>query len=205
MSLRNALLGLLVFRPGSGYDLLKMFDTSLGYVWPAKQSQIYGELTKLDATGLIKVTEEGPRGRKQYSLTPEGHAETVRWLTESRESRPQRNPMLLQTFFLGLLPRDEAVQRLLDHAEASAKEHDTLVALRDTEDWDKDMLTVCGRLVLEHGIRQRVLEQEWARWAADQLRAGHAVDPDGGPTAAPAKEIDAQGPSTADTSDAPRG
>ncbi len=176
MSLRNALLGLLVFRPGSGYDLLKMFDTSLGYVWPAKQSQIYGELTKLDATGLIKVTEEGPRGRKQYSLTPEGHAETVRWLTENRESRPLRNPMLLQTFFLGLLPREEAVQRLLDHAEASAKEHDTLVALRDTEEWDKDMLTVCGRLVLEHGIRQRVLEQEWAHWAADQLREGLSTD-----------------------------
>ncbi|WP_329264034.1 PadR family transcriptional regulator [Streptomyces sp. NBC_01478] len=178
MSLRNALLGLLVFRPGSGYDLLKMFDTSLGYVWPAKQSQIYGELTKLDATGLIKVTEEGPRGRKQYSLTPEGHAETLRWLTENRESRPQRNPMLLQTFFLGLLPREEAVQRLLDHAEASAKEHDTLVALRDTEEWDKDMLTVCGRLVLEHGIRQRVLEQEWAHWAAEQLRTGHIDGPD---------------------------
>ena len=205
MSLRNALLGLLVFRPGSGYDLLKMFDTSLGYVWPAKQSQIYGELTKLDATGLIKVTEEGPRGRKQYSLTPEGHAETVRWLTESRESRPQRNPMLLQTFFLGLLPRDEAVQRLLDHAEASAKEHDTLVALRDTEDWDKDMLTVCGRLVLEHGIRQRVLEQEWARWAADQLRAGNAVDPSGGPTGAPSKETGVEEPSTTDTPDTQRG
>ncbi|MFI6620891.1 PadR family transcriptional regulator [Streptomyces sp. NPDC050528] len=184
MSLRNALLGLLVFRPGSGYDLLKMFDTSLGYVWPAKQSQIYGELTKLDATGLIKVTEEGPRGRKQYSLTPEGRAETVRWLTENRESRPQRNPMLLQTFFLGLLPREEAVQRLLDHAEASAKEHDTLVALRDTEEWDKDMLTVCGRLVLEHGIRQRVLEQEWAHWAAEQLRTGTMTGPDAG-TAAP--------------------
>lgn len=200
MSLRNALLGLLVFRPGSGYDLLKMFDTSLGYVWPAKQSQIYGELTKLDATGLIKVTEEGPRGRKQYSLTPEGHAETVRWLTESRESRPQRNPMLLQTFFLGLLPREEAVQRLLDHAETSAKEHDTLVSLRDTEEWDKDMLTVCGRLVLEHGIRQRVLEQEWAHWAAEQLRSGHAEGP--GTTGTETADADTTGPGVvADSTD----
>lgn len=198
MSLRNALLGLLVFRPGSGYDLLKMFDTSLGYVWPAKQSQIYGELTKLDATGLIKVTEEGPRGRKQYSLTPEGHAETERWLTENRESRPLRNPMLLQTFFLGLLPREEAAQRLLDHAEASAKEHETLVALRDTEEWDKDMLTVCGRLVLEHGIRQRVLEQEWAHWAAEQLRTAHTKGPD---IAAPTEPSDADTSSADDAND----
>jgi len=193
MSLRHALLGLLDFRPGSGYDLLKIFNTSLGYVWPAKQSQIYGELTKLDATGLIKVTEEGPRGRKQYSLTPEGHAEAVRWLVETQESRPQRNPMLLQTFFLGLLPREEAVKRLLQHADTSAKEYDALLALRDTEDWDRDMLSACGRLVLEHGLRQRVLEQEWARWAADQLLAGPATEPAGEAGAADAHESSTTG------------
>ena len=185
MSLRHALLGLLVFRPGSGYDLLKRFNTSLGYVWPAKQSQISGELTKLDATGLIKVTDEGPRGRKQYSLTSEGHEEARRWLAETEEHRPQRNPMLLQTFFLGLLTREEAVERLLRHAETAAKEYDELAALRDEEDWDKDALTECGRLVLEYGLRQRTLEQEWARWAADQLREGHFKMPSSAPADAP--------------------
>ncbi|MET8830181.1 PadR family transcriptional regulator [Streptomyces sp. NPDC004610] len=169
MSLRHALLGLLVYRPGSGYDLLKIFDTSLGNVWPAKQSQIYGELTKLDAAGLIKVTDEGPRGRKQYELTPEGHAEVRRWVAETEAPRAQRNPMLLQTFFLGLLPREDAAQRLLHHADTMAKEYETLLALRDRVDWDRDELSLFGGFVIEHGLRQRKLEQEWARWAADRL------------------------------------
>ncbi|MER5936891.1 MULTISPECIES: PadR family transcriptional regulator [unclassified Streptomyces] len=177
MSLRHALLGLLVFRPGSGYDLLKIFDTSLGNVWPAKQSQIYGELTKLDASGLIEVTDEGPRGRKQYALTSEGKEEVRRWLSEEPAPRAQRNPMLLQTFFLGLLPREVAVERLLQTADAAAKEHDELVTLRDSVDWDRDMLSVCGRLVLEYGRRQRLLEEDWARWAADQLQNSHLGEP----------------------------
>ncbi|MFD8809946.1 PadR family transcriptional regulator [Streptomyces sp. NPDC059627] len=183
MSLRHALLGLLVFRPGSGYDLLKMFDTSLGHVWPARQSQVYGELTKLDAGGLITVTDEGPRGRKQYALTPAGHAEARRWLAETEEPQPQRNPMLLQTFFLGLLPREEAVQRLLRYADTAAAEHDALVALRDSDAWERDALAECGRLVLEYGVRQRALDQEWARWAAERLREECLTAPPGLPDA----------------------
>ncbi|WP_089101328.1 PadR family transcriptional regulator [Streptomyces hyaluromycini] len=180
MSLRHALLGLLVFRPGSGYDLLKIFNTSLGQVWPARQSQVYGELTKLDATGLITVTDEGPRGRKQYALTPEGHAEARRWLAEREEHQPQRNPMLLQTFFLGLLPPEEAVARLLRYADTAAREYDDLVALRDAEPWDRDAMAECGRLVLEYGLRQRALEQEWARWAAERLRERRLTAPAAG-------------------------
>lgn len=56
MSLRHALLGLLVDRPASGYDLLKLFDTSLAHVWPATQSQLYGELNRLAEAGLVGVT-----------------------------------------------------------------------------------------------------------------------------------------------------
>lgn len=59
MSLRHALLGLLSERPASGYDLLKRFETSLANVWPATQSQMYTELSKLAAAGLISASAEG--------------------------------------------------------------------------------------------------------------------------------------------------
>ena len=41
-------------------------------VWPATQSQLYGELNKLADAGLIEVTDIGPRGRKEYRITEAG-------------------------------------------------------------------------------------------------------------------------------------
>jgi PadR family transcriptional regulator, regulatory protein AphA len=40
MSLRNALLALLVVEPMTGYDLAKRFGSSVGNVWHAPDSQI---------------------------------------------------------------------------------------------------------------------------------------------------------------------
>ena len=74
MSLRYAALGLLAQHPGSGYDLLKRFEASMANVWPATQSQLYGELNKLADAGLIEVTDVGPRGRKAYRVTEAGRA-----------------------------------------------------------------------------------------------------------------------------------
>ena len=60
MSLRIAALGLLAQQPGSGYDLLKHFEKSMANVWPATQSQLYGELNKLADAGLIEVVRHRP-------------------------------------------------------------------------------------------------------------------------------------------------
>jgi len=64
MSLRHGLLDLLAAEPRSGYDLSRYFEVSMGNVWPAQHSQIYPELAKLAAEGLIAQTGSGPRGRK---------------------------------------------------------------------------------------------------------------------------------------------
>jgi PadR family transcriptional regulator, regulatory protein AphA len=169
MSLRHALLGLLVDRTASGYDLMKLFDTSLANVWPATQSQVYGELANLCGLGMIEVVAEGSRGRKAYALTEQGMTELRRWLTETRPEQPQRNEALLQVFFLGVLPPDRAAERLVGMARVAAEQRDALLRLRETVDWGDDMLSVNGKLALEYGLRLRAMEEQWARWAAEQI------------------------------------
>jgi PadR family transcriptional regulator AphA len=61
MSLRFALLGALADRPRTGYELLKHFEQSLAYAWPASHSQIYPELSRLREDRLIEQTGSGAR------------------------------------------------------------------------------------------------------------------------------------------------
>ncbi|TVZ97872.1 DNA-binding PadR family transcriptional regulator [Streptomyces sp. BK340] len=170
MSLKHALLGLLSERPASGYDLLKRFETSLANVWPATQSQIYTELTKLAGSGLITVAAEGPRGRKEYTLTDEGLAELRHWLTETRPQRNTRSDLLLRVFFLGVLSPEQARTYLTELVEMSAREHEQLKQLDEAIDWDDDNLSVYGRIALEYGLRFNAMRREWAEWAADQIK-----------------------------------
>ncbi|WP_306184757.1 PadR family transcriptional regulator [Streptomyces sp. MK5] len=169
MSLRHALLGLLSERPASGYDLLKLFETSLANVWPATQSQIYTELTKLAGTGLIAVTAEGPRGRKEYALTDEGMAELRHWLTETRPQRAVRSDMMLRVFFLGVLSPEQARGCLTELVDLSDQACEDLRGLMDSIDWEDGNLSVYGRMVLEYGLRFNAMRREWAQWAADLI------------------------------------
>ncbi|MDX3224664.1 PadR family transcriptional regulator [Streptomyces sp. ME19-01-6] len=170
MSLRHALLGLLSERPASGYDLLKRFETSLATVWPATQSQIYTELTKLAGSQLITVAAEGPRGRKEYALADEGLAELRHWLTETRPQRNTRSEVLLRVFFLGVLKPGQARAYLTELVEMSEQGHEELRRLAESIDWGDDDLSVYGRIALEYGLRFNAMRREWAEWAAEQIR-----------------------------------
>ena len=84
-------MGLLAQHPGSGYDLLRRFEKSMANVWPATQSQLYGELNKLADGGLIEVSDVGARGRKEYRSPKPATAELQRWVTDPQDDPPFRN------------------------------------------------------------------------------------------------------------------
>jgi len=169
MSLRHAVLGLLAEHPASGYDLMKLFETSLANVWPATQSQVYAELGKLAAGGLVTVSAQGPRGRKEYAITEDGLAELRHWLVETEPDRVRRSEALLRVFFLGVLTPVEATAYLGLEAARAAEERAALEGLEASVDWGDDDMSVYGRLALEFGLRQTALREEWAKWAAERI------------------------------------
>ena len=163
-TLAHALLGLLAERTRTGYGLLKHFEQSLAYAWPASHSQIYTELAKLLAAGLIREGEALPRGGRPYEITASGLEEVRRWLRETEPSRAVRSEATLRLFFLWLLEQDEAEEYLRGEAERARTVLAELEAIAAQEDPDTPK-TRAYRIALELGLRSTKARLEWAEWA----------------------------------------
>lgn len=138
-------------------------------VWPATQSQLYGELNKLAAAELIEVTEVGARGRKEYRITAAGRTELLRWMTDAQDDPPYRSAQLLRVFLLGEMTVDGARNYMKSVAEQAYSELERLKALRDSIDWDNTDADFYGRAALEYGLRAEAMAADWARWVADEI------------------------------------
>jgi DNA-binding PadR family transcriptional regulator len=169
MSLRHAALGLLTFGPASGYDLLQTFHGSLANVWPATQSQLYGELGKLAEAGLVTVTEEGARRRKEYSLTDAGLAELKHWLVDVEPTMVRRSDLLLRVFFLGVVDLEQGEEFLRKRERGAIENHANLRATQEQIAPETADLAVYGRIALEWGLRFTEMQREWAVWAQEEL------------------------------------
>ena len=163
-TLAHALLGLLAERPRTGYGLLKHFEQSLAYAWPASHSQIYPELAKLLAAGLIREGDALPRGGRPYEITASGFEEVRRWMRETEPSRTVRSEATLRLFFLWLLERDEAEDYLRGEAERARAVLEELEAIAAQPDPDTPK-TRAYRIALELGLRTTRARLEWAQWA----------------------------------------
>ena len=88
MALEHAILVALSERDGSGYELARRFDRSIGYFWPATHQQIYRVLRRMDEAGWVTHTEIAQDGRpdkKVYRVSAAGRDELSRWLAEPED------------------------------------------------------------------------------------------------------------------------
>src|ERR1700761_2385748 len=85
MGLPHAILVSLCEQAGSGYELARRFDRSIGYFWTATHQQIYRTLRSMVNDDWVHATTVHQRGRpdkKVYSVSQQGRAELARWIAE---------------------------------------------------------------------------------------------------------------------------
>jgi PadR family transcriptional regulator AphA len=171
MSLRHGLIGLLAREgPMTGYELTKAFDRSVNFVWHAVQGQIYPELARLAADGLIHQTGTGPRGAKHFEATAEGIAELRRWITDVEPARGTRNETLLRMFFAYLCePAD--VEAFLRREAAEYRRHLAVLERFAAEPPPTTPSRRASALTVDAGIRANKARIEWAEAAINKVRS----------------------------------
>ena len=85
----GAVLGLLAMAgERSGYELAKLAESGIAYLWTPSRSQIYKVLPRLVAAGFARMREVEQRGRPDkalYQLTSDGLVALRSWLEEVEE------------------------------------------------------------------------------------------------------------------------
>jgi DNA-binding PadR family transcriptional regulator len=83
VALPHAILVSLCEQSGSGYELARRFDRSIGYFWTATHQQIYRTLRAMESDNWVTATVVVQRGRpdkKVYTVSEAGRAELARWI-----------------------------------------------------------------------------------------------------------------------------
>ena len=180
MSLEHAILGFLNYRPYSGYDLKKIFDTSVRHFWPADQSQIYRTLnllTKKSWAEMEKIEQENRPDRKEYHITATGREELKKWLVTPLPFADNRSAPMIQVFFAGQLSNQEIIQmyeRVADYMQVGLQQYDLIPHEMEAyaEYVESPREFFFWMQTLEIGKMMARTNLEWIETVIEQLKSG---------------------------------
>jgi DNA-binding PadR family transcriptional regulator len=110
-----SLLGFLHAGRMTGWELAGTVERAIGNFWNLTRSQIYRELHTLEAAGLVRASETGPRERRPYAITPSGRRAFAAWIATEPEEEKTRFPLLLTMYFADRVPPERLRRFLRQH------------------------------------------------------------------------------------------
>lgn len=171
MSLRHAILVLLLDQEASGYDLAREFANSIGLVWNATHQQIYLELGKLRDQEMAEyrhLPQDGKPDKKLYSITDAGRAELRRWLKKPAGPPRIRDPFMVKIAG-GSLADTKSLLADLEQVAKYRRERlatfEMMAKRLDEKGRDEDLY---GYLTVRRGILD---QRTWLQWAEEVRQA----------------------------------
>jgi PadR family transcriptional regulator AphA len=174
MSLKFALLGLLVESPKYGYEIKQEFEGTLGNVWSVSYGQLYPTLRRLSE--MEWVTKETAPGKKAaekniYSITPKGKKKLDEWLLKPLRSNYE---FTLKFLFFDKIPKEKVLDylRLQQKKTILQKENfqRTLVSI-------KDEINFYLQAIIRKGIIHLEAEIQWLEEVANALETAEPGRP----------------------------
>lgn len=173
MSLRFALLTSLLEKPGTGAELARRFDKSIGYFWHATHQQIYRELGTLERHGLIEAREVATsRGAgREFAVLEEGRADLQRWAATAADPKPLRDEFYVRIRAAAALDEPNIYAEI---QRQRGLHTDLLAQYRAIEERDFAQL---GELSRPEALQRAVLragihfETAWLLWCEETLAA----------------------------------
>ncbi|MEV2250616.1 PadR family transcriptional regulator [Streptomyces sp. NPDC050147] len=185
MALEHAILVSLLEKPGSGYELARRFERSIGYFWTATHQQIYRVLKRMESDGWIDVREVAQQARpdkKEYSVTALGRSALSRWLHEPIEPESVRHELAVKIRGAAFDDPVALIHEVERHRKAHADRLARYLAgqLRDFTGPDAPAMPDAGQelqhVVLRGGI---AYERMTLAWLDDVLATLHRLGPQG--------------------------
>jgi len=175
-ALGYALLCLLDRGPSTGYDLARRLRRPIGYYWTARHTQIYPELARLAAAGLVTYqagSGPGPREKKTYTNTAAGRDALAEWLVTPPAPRAPKDELLLRTYAVAAADSSRMARLYLaaadEHAQRLAEYRSQLTDLTDAGATGPGHPRFGNYATLRYGIAIEQQREAWCRWMASTL------------------------------------
>jgi DNA-binding PadR family transcriptional regulator len=176
MALRHAVLAALLEGEASGYQLAKRFDVSVANFWSATPQQLYRELDRIEADGLVRarlVRQQRRPDKRVFTLTDAGRADLDRFTGTPAKPVAMRDELLVKLQAVDVGDAHAVTKELMarmDRARARLAIYDRLLADmldgRDEEDFERNSERIGPYLTLMGG---RDYEQTNIRWCTAAL------------------------------------
>lgn len=172
-----AILGLLghLDEPISGYDLRKVVDRSIGFIWQPSKTQLYAVLRRLVGRGLASERRVRQRRRPDktlFAVTPAGRACVHTWLSrDENQPDPDRSVLVLKLFFGAQADGDALVRQLVAFRDAYAARLSLYESKwRDDSPEERAATDRFTRMTLRYGIARARAAVRWANATLEELQ-----------------------------------
>jgi DNA-binding PadR family transcriptional regulator len=149
---RDVILGLLMKRSMSGYDIKQVFESIFSYFFDASYGTIYPTLNQMEKEGYIEketVLQEGKPNKNVYSIMEKGKELFFGYLDSPIEPDVYRSDFLMRMYF-GQYANEGKIPQWIETAMEQTKR--TIEQLEaDYENWSPCM-SISQKICFEVGI-----------------------------------------------------